>query len=168
MKKAIIVFALIVAAFTVNAQSKIGHINTSELIEMMPQTDTVQKKLQSIQAQWEQILAEKDAEMQAKYQALVKLSEDPNTSLEILELKKSELEKLQTSYQETNTQANADLQKKQQEYLQPLLDAVRAAIEEVAKEKGYDYIIDSTEGSALLYSNPSSDVMEDVKAKLGI
>ncbi|MFY0644418.1 MAG: OmpH family outer membrane protein [Bacteroidia bacterium] len=168
MKKVIIALALIVAGFTVNAQTKVGHINTSELIELMPQTDSIQKQLQGIQAQWEQILAEKQLEMQTKYEAYTKLTETEGVSPQIIELKASELEKLQASYQETQQQANNDLQVKQQEYLQPLLDSVREAIEAVAKELKYDYVIDSTEGSALLYSNPSSDLMDAVKAKLGL
>ncbi len=168
MKKAIVILALIFGAFTVQAQTKVGHINTSELIEQMPETDSIQKKLLAIQAQWEQILKEKEMEMQTKYQALLKLADNPNTNPQILELKKSELEKLQASYQETQQQANTDLQQKQELLLQPLLDKVRKAIEAVAKAKGYDYVIDSTEGSALLYMNPTSDLMKDVKAKLGI
>lgn len=168
MKKAIVVLALIFGAFTVNAQSKLGHINTSELIEQMPQTDSIQKKLLAIQAQWEEILKEKEVELQTKIQAYQKLASDPNANPQIIEVKRSELEKLQTSYQETQQQANSDLQLKQEELLQPLLDKVKKAIEEVAKAKGYDYIIDSTEGSALLYTNPSSDIMNDVKAKLGV
>lgn len=168
MKKVIIVLVLIFGAFMGNAQTKIGHINTTELIEMMPEKDSIQVKLKGIQQQWEEILGEKEQEYNTKMQALVKLAENPDASPQIIELKQKELQALEKSYGETQQDAQKDVQLKQQELLQPLFDKVRGAIDEVAEEKGYDYVLDASEGSIVIFMNPENDLMEPVKTKLGI
>ena len=53
--------------------------------------------------------------------------------------------------------------------LQPILDRVNTAIEEVAKEDGYAYIFDASPGTGiLLYADESTDVAVKVRAKLGL
>jgi len=51
--------------------------------------------------------------------------------------------------------------------VQPLIDKAKKAIDEVAVEKGYNYIFDTGTG-ALIYYQDSDDIMPFVKAKLGI
>ena len=71
-------------------------------------------------------------------------------------------QRIQTFYQT----AEQDIQKKQQEYLAPIQEKMAKAIENVGQEKGFTYIFDS---AAMLYIAPeATDIMSDVKAKLGI
>lgn len=168
MKKVIIIFAFVSAALAVQAQTKVGHINSSELIEQMPEADTIQLKLQKEQADWQTILEEKKEEANKKYNALMAIAEDNSVSASVKEIKAKEVENLQAQYQELNQRANEALQIKQEELLTPLLDKVKKTIEVVAKEKGYDYVMDTSEGSGVIYSNTSHDLMPAVKAKLGL
>jgi len=48
-----------------------------------------------------------------------------------------------------------------------LFDKIRAAVAQVAKEKGYAYVINSAQ-TDLIVSPPGDDLLADVKAKLGI
>ncbi len=66
-------------------------------------------------------------------------------------------------YQQT---AQQDIQKKQAALLKPLIDKARAAIQKIAKEQGFDYVIDATEGGSLILAN-GKDLMEEVKKELG-
>lgn len=50
--------------------------------------------------------------------------------------------------------------------VQPLIDKAKKAIEEVAKENGFTYIIDTSSG-ALLYSG-GEDILPLVKKKLNL
>ena len=59
-----------------------------------------------------------------------------------------------------------DIQKKQAALLKPLIDKARAAIQKIAKEQGFDYVIDATEGGSLILAN-GKDLMEEVKKELG-
>ncbi len=56
---------------------------------------------------------------------------------------------------------------KSEELLKPIQEKVDAAIRAVATENGYSYIIDNSQGT-ILYADPSSNVMDLVKVKLGL
>jgi len=49
----------------------------------------------------------------------------------------------------------------------PIFDKVRAAITTVAKEKGYNYVMDTSQID-LIVSPPADDMMAAVKLKLGL
>ncbi|MDB9882781.1 OmpH family outer membrane protein [Bacteroidia bacterium] len=168
MKKLFVILMMVCAAGAVNAQTKVGHINSSELIDLLPEADTIQTRLLAEQEQWQKILADKETEAKTKYTALMQIIEDPAISNSVKEIKSQEVENLQKQYQELQQRANEELQKKQQELLTPLLDKVKKTIAEVAKVNGYAYVMDTTEGSGIIYSDSSFDLMPLVKAKLGV
>jgi outer membrane protein len=74
-----------------------------------------------------------------------------------------DLEKNMSDFEQT---ANGELEKSRNEMLQPLIDKIGKAIEDVAKENGYSYIIDASTG-VLLYRG-GDDVTDLIKVKLGI
>lgn len=62
--------------------------------------------------------------------------------------------------------AQQDVQKKQQELLQPIQQKLQDAIKKVGEEKGYTYIIDP---AALLFTgNSAVNATSFVRAKLGL
>jgi outer membrane protein len=168
MKKAIVIMLMLCGTVGAQAQTKIAHINSSALIEAMPQADSIQKKLLMEQEQWQLILSEKEKEAKIKYAALMKILDDPNVSKTLKEIQTQEVENLQKQYQELNQRAQEELQKKQEELLSPLLAKVKETISEVAKANGYAYVMDTTEGSGIIYSDTAYDLMPLVKAELGI
>lgn len=168
MRKVLVILTMVFAAAAVQAQTKVGHINSSVLIESMPEADSIQKKLAKEQEQWKSIVDDKDREMRAKYAAFMEISEDPSVSATVKEIKMQEVENLQKQYQELQQRANQELQRKQEELLEPLLAKVRLAIAEVAKANGYAYVMETSEGSGVIYSDPKFDVLPLVKAKLGL
>ena len=60
------------------------------------------------------------------------------------------------------------MQKEQEALLSPLYARVKETIAAVAKANGYAYVMDSSEGSGLIFSDSSFDLMPLVKAKLGL
>ena len=168
MKKVLVILTLVCSTFAAQAQTKVGHINSSNLLEMLPETDSIQKQLVQVQEMWQRILAEKETEAKTKYNALMIIIDKPSVSDSEKEIKTQEVENLQKQYQELQKRANDDLQIKQEELLSPLLEKVKKTISEVAKANGYAYVMDTTEGSSILYSDSSFDLMPLVKAKLGV
>ena len=168
MKKVLVILTMVCAAFTVQAQTKVGHINSSLLIESMPEADSIQKKLAVEQEQWKNIVDDKDREMRTKYAAFMEISEDPSVNKTLKEIKMQEVENLQKQFQELQQRANVELQRKQEELLKPLLEKVRTAISEVAKANGYAYVMETSEGSGVIYSDPKFDLLPLVKAKLSL
>ena len=60
------------------------------------------------------------------------------------------------------------MQKEQEALLTPLYARVKQTIAEVAKANGYAYVMDSSEGSGIIYSDSTFDLMPLVKSKLGL
>ncbi|MFT4875343.1 MAG: outer membrane protein [Bacteroidia bacterium] len=168
MKKVLVILTLVCSTFAAQAQTKVGHINSSNLLEMLPEADSIQKQLAQVQEMWQRILAEKETEAKTKYNALMIIIDKPSVSNSEKEIKTQEVENLQKQYQELQKRANDDLQIKQEELLSPLLEKVKKTISEVAKANGYAYVMDTTEGSGIIYSDSSFDLMPLVKAKLGV
>jgi outer membrane protein len=168
IKKALLstVFALL--AMTSFGQTKVAHINTTELLQMMPEVKQIDSTLQKMQTNYQTELNRLQQEMQGLYNQILEMSEDVNADAGILELKQNQLQKKQTEYQESQQFAQQQLQKKQQELYEPLTNKVKAVIEEVAKAKGYTHVIDSSQGLGLIWGADSHDLMPAVKAKLGI
>lgn len=145
--------------------AKLGYIDSNELLEMMPGKDSIQTALQdygkSLETQLQTMYGEYQTKLQ-DYQA------NRNTMSDIIrQTKEKELADLETRIQSFQEQADADLQKKQVEMLQPLLDKAKSAIEAVARENGYTYILDVGTG-AFLYFEKGDNILPLVKTKLGL
>ncbi|HRN55582.1 MAG TPA: OmpH family outer membrane protein, partial [Agriterribacter sp.] len=61
-----------------------------------------------------------------------------------------------------------DLFKKRQELIKPVQDKVYNAVEKLAVEKGYDFILDKSEGITVIFADPKLDRSEDVLKMLGV
>ena len=64
-----------------------------------------------------------------------------------------ELNEMQNSIREYNQTATQDVQKKQEELMRPIIEKARNIIQEVARSKGYDYVLDSTVGSGVILAD---------------
>ncbi|HOI00437.1 MAG TPA: OmpH family outer membrane protein [Bacteroidales bacterium] len=144
---------------------KFGHINFAELYAMMPGQDTIQTKYQQYATELRTTLEAMQAELENKYT-------DYQTNLSkyteiIKKTKERELQDLQSRIENFQMSAQQDLGRKEEELTKPIIDKARKAIEEVAKEGGYTYIFNASEG-LLLFSDGGDNIMPLVKKKLGI
>lgn len=166
--KIFVVAALVVVgSFQANAQNKakFGHLNFAELYAMMPGQDTVKTQYEAyardIQTQY--------AAMQGEYESkLTDYQSNSATMSDIIrETKEKEIIDLQTRIENFQYSAQEKLANKEAQLTAPIIEKAKEAVEAVAKENGYTYILNSTEG-LLLYAEPSQDIMPMVKAKLGL
>jgi outer membrane protein len=144
---------------------KVGHINSSELLVNMPGRDDAQKELIEFATLLEEQLKMMVNEFEKKYEDYL-ANETKMTEL-IKQTKQSELTQLQARIQEFQESAQEDLQRKETQLIQPMLQKAQDAIKKVAKEKGYTYVIDTSSGS-LLYFEDTDDILSIVKKELGI
>ena len=145
--------------------SKIGHINSNDLLMAMPEKATVQKELEAHANELRTTLDAMSKEYETKvaeFQSKQDVMTDIIKQTKIKEI--TDLEKRITSFQQT---AEADLQKKEQDLLQPIIDKAKDAINTVAKENGYTLVLDSSVG-VVLYSIEGDDILPLVKKKLGM
>ena len=145
--------------------TKLGYIDSNELLEMMPGKDSIQNVLKEYGKSLENQLQTMYAEYQTKVQDY---QTNSGTLSDIIrQTKEKELADLETRIQTFQQQADTDLQDKQVKLLQPLLDKAKNAITAVAKENGYTYIFDVGTGAFLFYEK-GDNIMPLVKAKLGL
>ncbi len=163
----IITSLFIFAASSIQAQSKvkIGHINSAELLQMMPGKDSAQAALVEFATQLEQQLTLMTQEFETKYQDY--LDNETKMTQVVKNAKQKELTDLQNRIVEFQELAQEELQNKEAELVGPLLMKAQNAIQDVAKEKGYTYILDTSAG-AVLYFEDTDDIMPFVKKKMGI
>jgi outer membrane protein len=167
LKVLIVLFSVLAFNFISNAQGtlKIGHIDFNNLITQMPGVDSVKIKLQKYQQTLTDQLDAMRAEFENKY--LDYQSQSASMSDLIKQTKEKELQDLQGRIDGFQAKAQQDLQSKQQELLQPIVDKAKVAVKEVAKENKYTYILNSIE-EIVLYAEGSDDIMPLVKKKLGL
>ncbi len=159
---------IVVLALMMNMQAeaqKIGHISLDSLLTLMPETKAAKQSQTDYYKQLESTVMSMQTELQTKYKDYTE-NKAKYTPL-IQETKEKELNDLNQRIQDFQASAQQDLQKKSDELTKPILDKAKKAIETVAKENGYKYVIDTSAGN-ILYSEPSDDVLGLVVKKLGI
>ncbi len=160
MKKIILLLACSVAFLTsVNAQTlKIGHINSQELLGLMPEVKKADADLKAYAKSFEDQLET----MSKEYQAQEKTMTDA-----VKEVKQKEITDLGGRIESTQKSAEEKVVAKKQELFKPILDKAEKAIKDVAKEKAIDYVFDVSTGSVLV-TRDADNMLPAVKAKLGI
>lgn len=169
MKKILTVLFVAVLAMGGNAMAqktvKLGHINSNDLMQIMPGRDSAQSTLQAEVADLENTLKTMQSELETRYNDYM---EKQNQMSDLIkQTRQRELQDIGARIEEFQKNAQKQLQDRESELLKPIIDRAKKAIEDVAKENGYTYVFDAGVG-ALLYSQDSDDIMPLVKKKLGL
>jgi outer membrane protein len=168
IKKIFLLSAVVLICSSLPALSqtlKFGHIDSGELIQLMPQTrqadSTLRKYGESLDSQLKGMTAEYQSKLQI-YQSGADTMPDA-----IRTTKEKELNDLGNRIQDFQQTAQESIQKKKEDLYGPILKKAEDAIKDIAKEKSYSYIFDTSLGS-VIYAQESDDLMSQVKARLGI
>ena len=166
MKKMILCAICAICGFaTANAQ-KFGHVNSQEIIQVMPEFTKARTDIEALTKQYEADLQSMQDELKKKSEAYEK--EQATLPANIKQRREQELQemyqKIQQSY-EDNRQA---LNKEQSEKMQAITTKVLDAIKAVGQAGGYVYIMDLSGGIPYISTTLSTDVTPQVKAKLGL
>ncbi|WP_461532089.1 OmpH/Skp family outer membrane protein [Sinomicrobium sp.] len=165
LKTLAIAFVLAVGTVSfANAQSKVAHINVQQLMEDMPEMKAARAELEKLEKQYSADLQSSGQELQNK----IKLYESEAASKTEDENQKraEEVQGMQNNIMQARQAAEQELQKKQMELIQPILEKAQAAIQKVGKAQGFQYVLDASPGSGILLAD-GKDIMADVKKELG-
>jgi outer membrane protein len=160
----VVVMGLVLAGNSTKAQGKIGYISLQELIPSMPEY----KKADTALNDYQNALGQNFEDMKREYMEKDSLLQSKDTlkyTKAQLELKKREISDMVVKLQGWQQQAQQLYQQKQQELIQPIQKKAVDAVQTVAKENGYAYVLTK---EALLTSPPADDLLPLVKKKLGI
>lgn len=163
-KVALIVVLFVAATGFVNAQSKIAHINVTELLAEMPEMKAAQAELQKLQETYKADIESSMTELRNKY---TQYSNEASSKSEEENQKRAvELQGFEKNIGEAQQAAQQELAKKQGELFEPISIKAKAAIEKVAAAQGYDYVIDASQGGGLIVAK-GPDLLAAVKQELG-
>jgi outer membrane protein len=169
MKK-IIFLAFIVCSFAFTAQGqRYGIVDTKYILGKMPEYSDAQKRLDQVSEQWQKEIDDKQEVLSKMYKEFeaeqVMLSED------LKKKREDEIynrEKEVRDLQRKRFGFEGDLFKKRQELVKPIQDKVYNAIQKIAVNRMYDFILDKSEGITVIFADPKLDKSEDVLKELGI
>lgn len=165
MKKTltIIFAALTFSAFS--AQLKLGHINSAELMSLMPELQQANERLQQEVREAEAAYSTMITEFQNLAQEFEANSQQWSDLIRSTRMRA--IQDLQQRIQEFEQQSQRELQFLQETLMTPIIERARTAIEAVARENGFTYIFD-TSGGMLLFAADSDDILPLVKRRLNL
>jgi outer membrane protein len=160
--KAAAVVALAFSLQQAQAQ-KIAHVQMDSLIQLMPETKQAMDIAQNYLKDLEKQVTTMKAEFDGKYQDY--LTNKDNYSDLVRKTKEEELQTLNQRIEDFRQQAQADYQKKYTDLSKPIQEKAKKAIDAVAKEGGYKYVLDTSTG-VVLFHESGDDILMLVKKKL--
>jgi outer membrane protein len=161
MKKLILTIALsglILISSTASGQNvlKIGHVNITEILDSLPQKDSAQvvldKESKEIEKTYEEMKVEYNKLVDDYQNGLSKFSDL------VKKTKESEIVDKQKRLQEFEANASATLQRRNLELIQPIYNKIIKAVEKIATENGFTYILDVSKGSVVFTSHDSQNI----------
>ena len=149
------------ASQTSNAQAKIAHVDTNEIMSKMPAMLDAQKQLQTIGKSYEDAFKTMTTEYQTK---LATYDKDAATAGDkVNEERAKEVQEMQKRITDYRDNAQKELQTKEGDLTKPIYEKVKASIKKVAKLKGFQYVLNAD--GLLVADGP--DLTADIKKDLG-
>lgn len=169
MKKiSLFVIIALMGTFSVFAQ-KYAIIDTRFILDKMPEYKAAQEQLDKIAADWQRDIDGRQAKLDQLYKNYdaeqVMLSDDlkkkRQDQLFVTEKELRDLQRQRFGFE-------GDLFKKRQELIKPIQDKVYNAVQKISSQRGYDFVLDKSEGITIIFADPKLDKSEDVLKELGI
>ncbi|TAN15142.1 MAG: OmpH family outer membrane protein [Chitinophagaceae bacterium] len=169
MKKGWLLTVLLVGTFSVVQAQRYAVIDSHYILEHMPEYQTAQKKLDVISKQWQQ---EVQAKLQQANQLYMQYNAEKVMLTDTLRKKRQDeimnLEKQARELQQQRFGYEGDLFKEREELIKPIQDKIYAAVQKLAAQNMYDFVLDKSGGITVFYADPKLDKSDDVLKILGL
>ena len=169
MKKLFLLAACSLMLVSFAGAQKYAIIDTKYILDKMPDYKTAQKQVDDFAALWQK-------EIDGLQKDLDKMYRDFDAEQVMLtdDLKKKRQDQLfikEKTIRAIKRQRfgfEGDLFKKRQELVQPIQNKVYNAVQRLAVQRGYDFILDKSEGITVIFADPKLEKSDDVLRELGI
>ncbi len=169
MKKILLVICSIVI-YTIGAfAQRYAIVDTKYILDKMPDYKEAQKKLDQFSEQWQKEIDTRQTDLDKMYKNFE--AEQVLLSDELKKKREDELfirEKELRDLQRQRFGFEGDLFKRRQDLVKPIQDKVYNAIQKIAVNRQYDFILDKSEGITIIFADPKLDRSEDVLKELGV
>ncbi|MFN4314577.1 MAG: OmpH family outer membrane protein [Chitinophagaceae bacterium] len=167
MKKIVMLAILgIFLAGTATAQ-KYAIIDTRYILDRLPEYTSAQTTLDQVAAGWQKEIDDKQAVLDRMYREYE--AEEVMLSPELKKKRQDQLFLLEKEVRDLQRQRfgfEGDLFKKRQELIKPIQDRVYNAVQKISTQRGYDFVLDKSEGITVIFADPKLDKSEDVLKEL--
>ena len=165
----LVALLVVLAAPAALAQQKIGYVDSSAILDQMPEYQSAQQELERLAQQWQgevTALAAEADRMADQFAAREILYTDAErrVQLDAIQAKRAERDALRTRY----FGPEGELFREQQTRFRPAQERLLAAVEAVADDGEFDYVFDRSGDYVFLYTRPRHNLTELVKEELGI
>lgn len=145
------------------AQAKIGWVNSTAIMEKLPEAQDAQHQIDKLVADWQEELAKMQNDWQRRYEEYDKKKLIMTDQLRAQSEKElQDLDKRIADYRTKKFGQTGELFGKQNELMKPLQNKVFKVIQDIAKEEDYDYVLDKSGEILLLYTNDKFDLTAKV------
>jgi len=167
MKTITMVCLLLLTSILMNAQTKIAFINSATVMEQLPEAQDAQKQIDALAQQWQSDLNQLASEMQKKvddYDKRKLIMSDKRRAEVEKELQ--DMDKKIVDFRNQKFGTNGEMFTKQNELMKPIQEKIFKAVKDVADEEAYDYVVDRSSSTLLLFANAKHDLTQKIIAKL--
>ncbi len=168
MKTLFFAFLFSVTALTSNAQ-RYAIIDSKYILDKVPEYKEAQKNLDNFSELWQKELDQRQTAMDKMYKDY---DAEQVMLTEVLKKKREDelynKERELRDLQKKRFGFEGDLFKKRQELIKPIQDRVYNAVQKLAVEKLYDFILDKSEGITVIFADPKLDKSDDVLKNMGV
>ncbi len=151
------------------AQSKIGYTNVNAVLSVMPESKAMNQDLQTYSLGLQKRLEDMNKQLNYLYAEYQKKAKGPDTT-GIGQLTAT-ITKLDADVKATQQVSERQLNDKRQELLAPIVEKVELALDAVREKGGYDFILNSVDGSGtsvVLRGPAANDITKALLSELGI
>lgn len=168
MKRFVLISAAILLVSITSFAQRYAFVDTEYILNNIPEYKDAQQQLDDISAKWQQ-------EIEKKFQKIDQLYKEFQADAALMpeDMKKqreqeiTEKEKQVRKLQQKRFGENGDLYKKRQELIKPIQEKVYNAIEEIANDRNYAFVLDKANNPKVLFANPQFDISDEVLDKMG-
>jgi outer membrane protein len=168
MQKTAFLFFFLCTAVAAFSQ-RYAIIDTRYILDKLPDYKAANGKIETFAEAWQQEIDLMQADLDKMYRELD--GERAMLTPELLKKREDQIsnkEKQVRDLQRKRFGYEGDYFKKKQELVKPIQEKVFNAVQKMAGEKMYDFVLDKSEGITIIFADPKLDKSDDVLKILGI
>lgn len=169
MKKVFFLLLILLGCIGIAEAQRYAIVDSKYILDKMQEYKDAQKKLDQFSEQWQKEIDQKQATLDRMYKEYE--AEQVMLSEELKKKREDQLFNLEKELRDLQRKRfgfEGDLFKKRQELIKPVQDKVYNAIQKIAVQRAYDFILDKSEGITVIFADPKLDKSEDVLKELGV
>ena len=164
-KVALLFTVLLLAGISVEAQRsiRIGYIDMDYILENVPEYQEAQAQLDSKVNQWKTDIEKKSSEIEQMKKTLE--NERVLLTQELIDEREEEISFMEgelLKYQQDRFGPRGDLMIQRSNLVEPVQDQVFNAVQEISKNRQYDFVFDKSAELVMLYANERHDISDQV------